>query len=155
MGNNQSAYETINIYIENQILKPKDTTKYLGVYIDKGLSWDRHIEHINSKLNRGIGILRKRRSYLQQDSLRSICNSFLEPYIEYGTLAWGGAPNKYLDKIEKCIKRSMGTMLFQNRFNNVKPFYKHLNILPLTKNIKLLQWKFMWSSELKKSRLYN
>ena len=155
MGNNQSAYETINIYIENQILKPKDTTKYLGVYIDKGLSWDRHIEHINSKLNRGIGILRKRRSYLQQDSLRSICNSFLEPYIEYGTLAWGGAPNKYLDKIEKCIKRSMGTMLFQNRFNNVKPFYKHLNILPLTKNIKLLQGKFMWSSELKKSRLYN
>ena len=155
MGNNQSAYETINIYIENQILKPKDTTKYLGVYIDKGLSWGRHIEHINSKLNRGTGILRKRRSYLQQDSLRSICNSFLEPYIEYGTLAWGGAPNEYLDKIEKCIKRSMGTMLFQNRFNNVKPFYKHLNILPLTKNIKLLQGKFMWSSELKKSRLYN
>ena len=149
MGNNQSAYETINIYIENQILKPKDTTKYLGVYIDKGLSWDRHIEHINSKLSklsRGIGILRKRRSYLQQDSLRRICNSVLEPYIEYGTLAWGGAPNKYLDKIEKCIKRSMGTMLFQNRFNNVKPFYKHLNILPLTKNIKLLQGKFMWSS---------
>ena len=76
VGNNQSADETINIYIENQILKPKDTTKYLGVYIDKRLSWDRHIEHINSKLNRGIGILRKRRSYLQQDSLRSIHNSF-------------------------------------------------------------------------------
>ena len=74
VGNNQSADETINIYIENQILKPKDTTKYLGVYIDKRLSWDRHIEHINSKLNRGI--LRKRRSYLQQDSLRSIHNSF-------------------------------------------------------------------------------
>ena len=76
VGNNQSPDETINIYIENQILKPKDTTKYLGVYIDKWLSWDRHIEHINSKLSRGIGILRKRRSYLQQDSLRSIHNSF-------------------------------------------------------------------------------
>ena len=56
VGNNQSADETIKIYIENQILEPKDTAKYLGVYIDKGLSWDRHIEHINSKLNRGIGI---------------------------------------------------------------------------------------------------
>ena len=52
MGNSQSAGETINIYIENQILEPKDTAKYLGVYIDKRLSWDRHIEHISSKLNR-------------------------------------------------------------------------------------------------------
>ena len=38
--------------MENQILEPKDTAKYLGVYIDKRLSWDRHIEHIRSKLNR-------------------------------------------------------------------------------------------------------
>ena len=87
VGNSQSAGETINIYIENQILEPKDTAKYLGVYIDKRLSWDRHIEHINSKLNRGIDILRKLRSYLQQNSLRTIYNSFLKPYIEYGTLA--------------------------------------------------------------------
>ena len=51
---------------------------------------------------------------------------------------------KNLDKIEKYIKRSMCTMLFKNRFDNVKPFYKHLNIPPLTKIIKLLQGKFMW-----------
>ena len=74
----------IYIYIENQILKTKDTAKYLyidiGIYIDKQLSWDRHIEHINSKLNRDIGILRKPRSYPHQDSLRTICNSFLKPY---------------------------------------------------------------------------
>ena len=37
----------------------------------------------------------------------------------------------------------MRTMLFKNRFDNVKPFYKHLNILPLTRNIKLLLGKFM------------
>ena len=34
VGNSQSAGETINIYIENQILEPKDTAKYLGVYSD-------------------------------------------------------------------------------------------------------------------------
>ena len=38
VGNSQSARETINIYIENQILEPKDTAKYLGVYIDKRFS---------------------------------------------------------------------------------------------------------------------
>ena len=50
----------------------------------------------------------------------------------------------------KCIKRSMSTILFKNRYGNVKPFYKHCNILPLTKNIKLLQGKFMWKLLAKK-----
>ena len=85
VGNSQSADETMKVYIQNQILEPKDKAKYLGVYTDKQLSWDRHIEHINSKLNRGKGILRKLRCYLQQDSLRSIYNSFLKLHIEYGT----------------------------------------------------------------------
>ena len=50
----------------------------------------------------------------------------------------------------------MRTMLFKNRFENVKPFYKNINILPLTKNIKLLQGKFMWKLLAKKtSKLYN
>ena len=134
MSNSQSADEAININVENQILELRVTAKYLGVYIDKRLSWHKHIEYSNCKLNRRIGILRKRRSYLQEDSLRSIYNPFLKLYIEYRTLAWGGAPNKYLDKIDNCIKRSMRTVLFNNRFDNVKPFYKHLNIPPLTKN---------------------
>ena len=32
MGSSQSADETMKVYIENQILEPKDTAKYLGVY---------------------------------------------------------------------------------------------------------------------------
>ena len=32
MGSSQSADETMKIYIENQILEPIDTAKYLGVY---------------------------------------------------------------------------------------------------------------------------
>ena len=34
--------------------------------------------------------------------------------------------------------------------DNIKPFYEHLNILPLTENIKLLQGKFMWKLLAKK-----
>ena len=47
-------------------------------------------------------------------------------------------------------KRSIRTVLFKNKFDNVKPFYKHLNILRLTKNIKLIQGKFMWKLLAKK-----
>ena len=42
VGKRQSVDETIKIYIENQIIEPKGTARYLGVYIDKRLSWDRN-----------------------------------------------------------------------------------------------------------------
>ena len=51
MDNSQSADQTIKIYIENQMLEPKDTAKYLGVYIDERLGWNRHIEHNNLIVN--------------------------------------------------------------------------------------------------------
>ena len=35
-------------------------------------------------------------------------------------------------------------MLFKQKYDSVKPFYKYLKILPLSENIKLLQCKFMW-----------
>ena len=31
VGNSQTTDQTIKIYIENQMLEPKDTAKYLGV----------------------------------------------------------------------------------------------------------------------------
>ena len=51
VGNSRSADQTIKIYIENQMLEPKDTGKYLGLHIDKRLSWNRHIEHNNLIVN--------------------------------------------------------------------------------------------------------
>ena len=51
VGNSRSADQTIKTYIENQMLEPKDTAKYLGLHIDKRLSWNRHIEHNNLIVN--------------------------------------------------------------------------------------------------------
>lgn len=81
MGNSQGADETIKIYIENQVLEHRDTTKYRGEYVNKQLSCNGHIKHMNNKL--------KLRSYLLQDFLKNIHNSLLKLHIDYGTLAWG------------------------------------------------------------------
>ena len=49
----------IELFIDKEKLKQKETAKYLGIYFDKILTWNKHIEYINYKLNRGIGVLRK------------------------------------------------------------------------------------------------
>ena len=56
----------INKIINNEELEQKIHTKYLGIYIDISLSRKKQIGNNNYKLNRGIGILRKLRVFLQE-----------------------------------------------------------------------------------------
>ena len=38
-------------------IEEKNYIKYLGIYIDKNLSLALHIQHINSKISKNLGIL--------------------------------------------------------------------------------------------------
>ena len=45
-------YEGIWINFNNKTLFPVDGIKYLGMYIDKYLSWNVHIQQLSKKLSR-------------------------------------------------------------------------------------------------------
>ena len=76
----------IKPFINKEELEQKDTAKYLGIYFDNNLTWNKYIEYINCKLNRGIGVLRKIKKIRQEKTLENIFNAFLKLYLEYGTL---------------------------------------------------------------------
>ena len=60
---------TNRIYIGSDQLEHKETAKYLGVYFDKKLSWNKHIQYTNSKISRSLGILSKVRNYVQEKNI--------------------------------------------------------------------------------------
>ena len=63
----------ILIKIDNKQIKEKEYTKYLGVLLDNQLSWGNHIRHlnlINLKLTRGIGILTELRKFVPKVILK-------------------------------------------------------------------------------------
>ena len=51
----------ISIKFNNKKIFPVDSIKYLGMYIDKYLSWNIHIQQLSKKLSRANGILSKLR----------------------------------------------------------------------------------------------
>lgn len=71
------------------------------------LSWNKNIQHTNSKISRGQGILRKTRSSAQEK--KNIFNSFIK--LDHSTLVWGVATKSHLTKIDKSVEKSMHTML--------------------------------------------
>ena len=46
----------LNIKIDGEKIEEKESTKYLGLYIDKSLNWKDLITHVRMKLEKGIGI---------------------------------------------------------------------------------------------------
>ena len=40
-------------------VEEKNNIKYLGIYMDNNLNWASHIQHINSRISKNVGILFK------------------------------------------------------------------------------------------------
>ena len=82
--------------------------------------------------------------FLQEDTLVSLFNAFLKPYIDYGSLTWGGTANTHFLKLKRTLNKAMRIMAFRNKYESAKPLYIYYKILPLEANIKLNQGKFIW-----------
>ena len=91
-----STHKNIQVNIPN--IEQKNYIKYLGVYIDKNLSWTPHICHINNKISKNIGIINKLRYYLDLHVLKQLYYSLIYPYLQYGITSWG---NAYKSKLKK------------------------------------------------------
>ena len=78
-----------DVYIIREMLEFNSEAKYLGVTINNKLTWRQHIENMKNKIKKGIRILKKCVTFY-----RTI--DFVKPYVDYGSLAWGGATDTHL-----------------------------------------------------------
>ena len=53
-------------------IEEKNYIKYLGIYIDKNLNWATHIQHINSKISKNLGIFFRLHHFLTLNTLKQI-----------------------------------------------------------------------------------
>jgi retron-type reverse transcriptase len=79
-----------------------DSFNYLGIILDKHLSWSNHTDMIGNKISKLSGILNKLKNFLPQYTLKTFYNSLVSAYLNYGILLWGSKCNK-LEKITKEI----------------------------------------------------
>ena len=73
------------IKIDNKHIDKVEVTKFLDILIDNHLSWKSHTTHISKMISKYNGIIRKIRPYLNQDSLHTLFNTLVLPYLSYCT----------------------------------------------------------------------
>ena len=120
-------------------------TKFLGVYIDSVLSWRDHIQYIEGKVARALGIMIKAREVFHAETLKTLYYTFLYPYFSYCIEVWGNTYCSYLDPLAKLQNRAIRLITGCGIRARLFPLYKDLRLLSLRKiylyNVLLFMYK--------------
>ena len=96
----------------NVTLESKNYIKYLGVLVDKNLTWKYHIDDITAKISKTIGLISKRRHSIPRHILLYIYQTLIHLHLNYGIAAWGRASKTFLNKILILQKKVLRMMYF-------------------------------------------
>ena len=100
------------------------STKFVGIHIDEGLTWQHQINHVRKKMATGIYILNTHKRLLDQKCKVMLYNALIKSHLEYGLAAWHSGKTGSLSILQKKIIRKIdGSRNHLQHTNNL--FIKH------------------------------
>ena len=154
----------------NDIYEP-DYVKYLGVFFDNSLRFQRHIDIVTCKISRLISVFWKS-PHLTQETKKIIYYSLVQSHLNYGILIWGSSLSKNvvgkyelnhipanLKNVNTVINKIIRAIARKPKYDKTtrlntpsKPLYQELEILTLNNlyyyNLGLLAHSFYYSDHL-------
>ena len=134
---------TLLLRINNDKIEESNCTKYLGVLIDKHLTWKSHINMIRTKLSKALGIIHKLKHVVPTQILKLIYNSLFYPHLNYAILNWGCAYTSTLNPLRILQKKAIRAILNENWNTHTPPLFHKLKLLTVDDIYKLQTSLFM------------
>jgi hypothetical protein len=145
---NQPATQTSTISLNNETIQHigaknnDEAIKFLGIYIDKHITWKNHINNISSKMSRAIFVINRIKHILPHDALTSLYYALIHSQISYGLSAWGnGATAQRIFLLQKRAIRIINKKKYRS---HTEPLFKSNNILKLDDMYKQQVALFMY-----------
>ena len=133
------AVPFINLSMNNIPIDIVPHFNYLGIILDKHLSWKTHITMVTGKLSKISGILNRLKYIYPTHILLTIYKSLFVPHINYGSLVWG----QNFNSISKLQKKVIRTVTRSNYIAHSEPLLKELNLLSVKDLMDLKLIKFL------------
>lgn len=134
------------IKLHNENIPQADDAKYLGMHLDRRLTWRKHIwtkrKQLDTKL-RSMYWLIGRKSHLSHESKVAIYKAIFKPIWTYGIQLWGTASNSNIEILERFQSKILRAMLNIPLYVSNKYIQQDLEIntvkQELTKHSKIYQ----------------
>ena len=105
-----------------------DSAKFLGIKIDRNLSWKSHISDLIKKLNSALFVIRRLSQVCEKETAIQAFHALLMSHINYGILAWGGCHEQQMTAILRLQKRGIRHLLGLGRGASCKDHFKSLKV---------------------------
>ncbi len=98
-------YDDIHILIDGNEIDKVSHTKFLGVYVDECLTWQKHNTYVTNIVSKYSGILFRLKYTLPFRTLFSLYNTLVLPHLYYCNIIWADSNNCNLNTILVKQKR--------------------------------------------------
>ena len=126
-----------SLMIDGAPITQVTSTKYLGVHIDQTLSWNVHVEILCKKIASGIGALKRVRSFVPHETLRSIFTSLVQPHFDYCDSIWGCCGKTLGSELTKLQNRDARILSYSNYDANADNLIQKLGWIKLDSQRKI------------------
>ncbi len=76
--------------------------------MDDNLTWNHHIQKTRYKIINNMYIISANRKTLPVEIRKTLYNSFIKPYMDYGIELWGGQGINQIEKFKKMCQIDHG-----------------------------------------------
>jgi len=125
---------TLTIF--NKPISEAESIKFLGVYIDKTLSWKSHIDNLCERIRPMVGALYRCSKFLPKKVLILIYNALVNSKLNYCIEAWGKTSDSNLNKLIVYQKKIIRIIFKKRPLSHTLELFKKSAILSIEKLYK-------------------
>ena len=120
-----------DLILDDKLIEKNESMKFLGILIDENLSWLPHINYIQSKISRTIGLMYRIRPYVTSESLKLVYFGLIHCFIYYSNIAWASTQPTKLKKIFSLQKHACRLIYKKKKYDHAKPLMKDMRMMSI------------------------
>jgi exonuclease III len=119
------------VCVDDVFLEETESTKFLGMYLDRGLTWRDHVDSICAKLSSGIFAMRTLDTFCSIEVLRTAYFGLVYPHFAYGLRLWGSCSNERFQRVFILQKKAVRIIKKLNSRESCRNAFRELGLLTL------------------------
>merc|ERR1711991_110696 len=131
-------HNSIDLFIGKDKIKIANVAKYLGLFLDKRLTWCQHVNEILKKANnrcKQLKIMCTKFKFHQSIAI-TMYKSLVRPILEYGIEVWGDTCKTNHNKLKIIEQKALTTALGMSRLAKRSEVNIEAGVLPLELRFK-------------------
>ena len=123
------------IEIDGRPINGVEDSKFLGVCLDKKITWRKHISGVITKISQTVGIIGRARSFMDTPQLILLYNTMILPHLQYCLINWGNFKDdrnlKLRDRILRLQKCFVRIIFGTHRLSHADPLFARAGALKI------------------------